>query len=182
MYKRFFYIHIAIIILSLQSINAQSFGLKTSTTMWMTATPNMEVNFPIGRKITAHLPVLYNPFVFKQNTRIQQLTTMPGIRFWKQEEYIKQFISVYGIASRYHLGGMFNMKYRYSGNAYGAGVGVGYSWLLSNRLNLEAELGAGVVYSTYDKFGWEKKSRYYGKYNGIFLIPTKIDLNLIYLF
>lgn len=161
---------------------AQEIAFRTSATLWATATPNIEVSAPIDRHWTVHLPVAYNPWVFKDNSRLQQLTTMPGFRWWKQQANVHYFMSIYGIASRFHFGGWFNQKHRYNGKAFGAGIGAGYSFVLGRHWNIEAELGLGYVHANYDKCEWKQNSRLIGSYKEWKLIPTKIDVSFVYFY
>ena len=147
-----------------------------------TATPNVEVSMPVSKKVSLHLPVMYNPWIMKENSRFQQLTVMPGIRLWQQQCGVHYFCSIYGIASRFHVGGWFNNKYRYDGTGYGAGAGVGYSWVLSDHFNLDVEAGVGVIWAEYDKCGWQSDSHRYGSYKGLRFIPTKLDISIAYFF
>lgn len=161
---------------------AQSLSLRTSVTWLATATPNIELSMPVSKKISIHLPVMYNPWVMKQNSRFQQLTTMPGIRYWQQQCGVHYFASLYGIASRFHMGGWLDHKYRYDGTAYGAGIGFGYSWVLSAHWNFELEGGVGCVWAKYDKCGWQSDSHRYDTYRGLRFIPTKLDISVAYFF
>lgn len=162
--------------------SAQSIALRTSVTMLATATPNLEVSMPVSRKISVHVPVIYNPWVFRDNSRFQQLTTMPGIRYWMQQCGVNYFLSGYAVASRYHVGGWFDSKYRYDGTAYGGGVGFGYSLVLDDHWNLDFEGGVGLVWADYDKCGWQPASHRYKSYSGLRFIPTKLDVSVSYYF
>ena len=161
---------------------AQSFSLRTSLTMLGTATPNIEISMPVSKKVSVHLPVLYNPWVMRENSRFQQLTTMPGIRLWQQQCGVHYFCSFYGIATRYHVGGWLDKKYRYDGQGYGAGVGAGYSLVLHDHWNLDFELGLGLIWADYDKCGWRSDSHLYKSYESLRIIPTKLDVSVIYFF
>ena len=161
---------------------AQSFSLRTSATMLALATPNIEISMPVSKKMSLHLPVLYNPWVMGQNSRFQQLTAIPGIRLWQQQVGVHYFCSFYGIATRYHVGGWMDKRYRYDGTGYGAGAGIGYSWVLSDHWNLDLEAGAGLIWADYDKCAWQSDSHRYGSYKGLRLIPTKLDISIAYFF
>ena len=165
-----------------KDMSAQTFSVKTSLTMLATTTPNIEVSVPLGKKVSLHLPVLYNPWVFKENSRFQQLTTMPGVRIWQQQCGVHYFYSVYGIASRFHFGGWMDRKFRYDGTAYGAGGGAGYSIVLNDHWNIDFEGGVGLVWAEYDKCGWQKDSHRYGSYKRLKFIPTKLDVSFVYFF
>lgn len=164
------------------SANAQEFGIKSSATQWATLTTNVEVNFPLSKRVTMHLPVSYNPWKLKQNSRMQQLTFMPGIRLWRQQNHVHYFYSAFAIASRYHIGGWLNHKYRYDGTGYGAGIGFGYSHVINKHWNIEGELGVGVIYADYDKCDWREDSRFYGNKTGVRVIPAKVDISFVYFY
>ena len=162
--------------------SAQKLGIRTSGTMLATCTPNVELNYVINNHFTAHLPVLYNPFVFGNNSRFQQLTVMPGARYWFKTAHAQYFASAFAIASRFHVGGWLDHGYRYNGNCYGVGLGGGYSWILSKRFNLDCEAGVGFTYADYDKCAWPKHSKLYSSEKGLRVFPAKIDVSIVYFF
>mgnify|MGYP000199465204 CR=1 FL=1 len=51
------------------------------------ATSNLEGSMTLNRRWSLHLPVQYNPFVFKDNRQFRNLTVMPGVRYWFVESY-----------------------------------------------------------------------------------------------
>ena len=163
-------------------MKGQNLSVKSSMTMLATTTLNAEIAMPVSKSLSVHVPVLYNPWVFKQNSRIQQLTAMPGVRYWKQQYGVNYFCSAYLIASRYHMGGWLDKKYRYDGVGFGAGIGGGYSYVLTDHWNLDFEIGVGAVYVDYDKCAWQKNSRFYENVKGIRLAVTKLDVSFIYFF
>lgn len=74
-------------------------------------------------------------------------------------------------------------KYRYQGWYAGAGLSVGYQWILSNRWNLEASIGGGWVHLFYDKAHAPKCGSLVSRnqeadYFGI----TKATISIVYLF
>lgn len=182
MIKKITFLFMLLMSVAFHRTQAQELAFRTSVTMLATATANLEVSTPVSKHWTVHLPVLYNPWVFGENSRLQQLTTMPGVRWWKQQANVHYFVSAYGIASRYHVGGFFNSEYRYNGKAFGVGIGGGYSFVLSKHWNIEAELGFGYVYADYDKCGWNKYSHFYGRHKEWKFVPTKIDVSFVYFY
>ncbi len=161
-------------------VYAQRIGVRTSVSMLMTTTPNVEISTPFAKHFSMHFPVLYSPLKFGENSRLQQLTFMPGIRYWSAETYVGSFVSMYGLASQYNVGGILDMKYRYSGKCYGGGLGIGYAWIIKNRLNIEVEIGAALVKNNYDKVGWEVNSRRYKHFSRLHVIPAKADFSIVY--
>lgn len=180
MYKKVVLIHCMLMMLLVAQ--AQEIGVRTSAVLWATATPNIELNYALGKHLTAHLPIQYNPFVFKENSRFQQLTVMPGMRYWFNIAHAQGFVSAYGVASRFHVGGWLGDDYRYDGKCFGGGIGGGYSWILSKRLNIEVEAGIGFVYADYDKCGWRPCSKRYAHGQGLRIMPCKYDVSLVYFF
>lgn len=168
--------------LFLVSSHAQNWNVKTSATLWATATPNIELGYALNKHVTLHVPIQYNPFVFGDNSRFQQLSTMPGARYWFSRSHVGAFVSAYAIVSRFHVGGWFDQKYRYDGKGFGGGIGAGYSWILTKRLNIECEGGIGLIHADYDKCGWRKDSRLYAHIKGIRVIPAKLDVSIVYFF
>ena len=164
-------------------MSAQKLAVKTSGTLWATfATPNIEVSYVVNDHWSAHVPVAYNPWIFGENSRFQQLTFMPGARYWFKLAHVRWFASAYAIGSRFHVGGWFDKPYRYDGKVFGLGVGGGYSWILSKSFNLEFELGVGTGYAKYDKCDWMKNSKRYSTEKGIRVFPAKVDVSLVYFF
>jgi hypothetical protein len=139
----------------------------------------MEVSMALNRNVSLHLPVYYNPFVFKDNKKIQQFTIFPGLRYWLLESYVDGFAGINAIASSYHITWK---DYRYEGDAYGFGISAGYAWLLSPRWNLELEGGIGLVKANYTKSECYKCGKKISEENEWKAIPNKVALSLIYLF
>lgn len=164
----------------IQQAKAQTLAAKTSLTMLATLTPNVELSYKVADHVTLHLPFLYNPWILKENSRFQQVTVQPGARYWTKRVYMGYFISSAALISRFHVGGWIDKKYRYDGKYFGLGIGGGYAWVLSNRLNLEAELMVGAVYADYRKCWWQRASRVFEEPKGLRIIPAKVDISLVY--
>ncbi|WP_029901741.1 DUF3575 domain-containing protein [Prevotella sp. 10(H)] len=157
----------------------QFYSLGTNIPALGTTTLNIEASMTLNRKWSLHLPVYYNPFVFKDNKKFQHIAAMPGVRYWLLESYVHAFGGVNAIGTKYH----FTWKdYRYEGTAFGAGISLGYAWLLSPRWNLEVEGGVGLVYADYNKYPCEKCGKKVSDENKWYAVPNKVAVSLIYLF
>lgn len=173
------YVLLSLLLLCAGTGNAQFYSLGTNIPALSTATLNAEVSMTLNRKWSLHLPVYYNPFVFKDNKKIQNFTALPGVRYWLLESYVNGFIGVNAIGSKYH----FTWKdYRYQGQAFGAGISAGYAYLLSPRWNLELEGGIGLVWADYTKYRCEECGKKIGEQTGWYALPNKVAVSLIYLF
>ena len=173
------FLFFALFLLPKNHANAQFYSIKTNLLGWATTNMNVEAGMTLNRKLSLHLPITYNPFVFKNNKRMQNLTVQPGVRYWFLESYVHGFIGVNGIASTYHLS---DKKYRYEGDAYGLGLSYGYAKLLSPRWNMELETGWGLVWADYTKYACKECGKKLGQETRWYLIPTKASLSIVYLF
>ena len=180
--KRGWLVAALFLLLAAPRADAQVLGIGSSGTQWLTLTPNVDVSFPVSSKLSVHLPLSYNPWVFAENSRFQQLTFKPGVRFWFRECYSHFFASTYAVATRYHVGGFFKKKNRLDGTGFGVGAGAGYAYPLNKHFNIEAELGVGLIYADYDKCRWQKDSRLVSSEKGIRFIPTRFDISVVYLY
>lgn len=83
------------------------------------------------------------------------------------------------------IGGQFNTtlkNVRRQGWGAGIGVGYGYSWRFGSHWGLEAELTAGYIRYSYDKYPCAGCGRKIGSRNRNYLGPTKAAINLVYYF
>ncbi|SHG41513.1 DUF3575 domain-containing protein [Dysgonomonas macrotermitis] len=160
-------------------LQAQSYSLGANIPAWGTATINAEISMALDRKWSLHLPVYYNPFVFKDNKKLQNFTLMPGARYWLLESYVNGFIGVNAIGSKYHISWKDS---RYEGVAFGMGVSMGYAWLLSPRWNLEIEGGAGLVRADYTEYECQECGRQKREHSRWVAVPNRLALSFIYLF
>lgn len=172
-------------------VSAQQVGIKTNLLYWATTTPNIGTEFAVGKKHTAQVFFGLNPW--KQSggdqSSIRHWVVQPEYRYWFKQNYQGWFGGFHALGGQYNAGGVkfpFGLlktlrDHRYEGWFVGGGVTGGYQWKLANRLNLEASLGLGYIYSNYDKFKCgtcgEKLYTRHKNYVG----PTKVALSLVYL-
>lgn len=160
---------------------AQFYSIKTNLLGLATTNLNIEGAVSIHRNWSLHLPVTYNPFIFKENKRFQNITVQPGIRYWFVESFSHSFIGIHSLYSRYHVGGIIG-KYRYDGWGVGGGLSYGYSKVLNKRWNIEFEAGVGVMWSDYTKYLCKKCGAPQEDARKLYVIPTKASVSLVYLF
>ncbi len=139
---------------------AQQVVLKNNFLYDATITPNLSLEIGTGRKTTFDVQVGLNPFQFDNNSKLKHVLVQPEFRYWTCESFNGWFFAAHALGGRFNVGNVkfpFGLmkdlqEYRYEGWFLGAGLGLGYQWVLSRRWSLEAELGAGYVYVDYDKF------------------------------
>lgn len=181
-------INIGLIALSLflsQKSFSQFYSISSNLVEDATLNLNAEVSMALNRKTTIHFPIIFNPFVYNsdelKNKKFQNLTVMPGFRFWFKDSYTYNFIGAYAIASRYHISNIWDNK-RYDGYAMGVGASYGHSYDLAKNWNFEWEVGAGLVYAFYDKYKCKQCGSLISTEKKWLIIPTKLSFSIVYLF
>lgn len=185
----------AIFLLTAAGAVAQKVGVKTNLLYDATSTANLGVEFRLSKRWTLDVSGNYNAWTREEGKTWKHWMAQPEFRVWTCDAFSGHFFAVHGLVGQYNFGGLKNdlnifgsdlsqlTDYRFQGGAVGAGLAYGYVLILGRHLNLEAEIGAGFIYTRYDKFncvGCGKKilagipEVYYG--------PTKAAISLVYLF
>ena len=149
--------------LGVETARGQVYSLQTNVLGWGTTNMNLEFGLKFSHRWTFHFPLQYNPFSFG-DARLRNLSASPGVR------------------TMYNVGGVFGDKYRYEGYGFGGGLSLGYNRPLSPHWNLEFEAGLGVLWTHYDKYVCKACGQKVATFKGARLIPTKLAVNIVYLF
>lgn len=163
--------------------HAQFYSARTNLVGLGTGNLNAEFSATLNRKWSVHLPVQYNPFIWDKTTRKQwrNLYISPGVRYWWRESYTGGFMGVHAVAAKYSIGRVFD-DYRYLGYAWGLGASVGKAYPIAKKWNIEWEVGLAGVYTTWDKYICKECGKKLDSDKKFFLAPSKIALNIVYLF
>lgn len=173
---------------------AQKVGLKTNLLTDVALSPNVGIEFGLNPKWTLDLTGEFNFWTVNQH-KWKHWLAQPEFRYWFCERFAGHFIGFHAIGGEFNFGNITNSvkflnndfsqltKQRVQGWGAGAGFSYGYSWILSDHWNLEAEIGVGWIYTRYDVFpcaqcGDKLESNRVHNYVG----PTKLALALEYLF
>lgn len=176
------YIFTFLFVLAVAAANAQFYSARTNIIGLATANINAEFSMTLNRKTSLHFPIQYNPFVFgKENRQWRNFYFSPGIRYWWRESYTGSFVGAHIVAARYSIGKVID-DYRYLGNAYGLGASIGKAYAIGKKWNIEWEVGLAGIYTNYDKYICKECGRHLGREKKFFVLPSKLALNLVYLF
>ncbi|MDR2955032.1 MAG: DUF3575 domain-containing protein [Prevotella sp.] len=162
-----------------------TFALKTNLLYWATATPNLGMEIGLSKKFTLDISGNYNPWEFSDNKKMKHWGVQPELRYWFCERFNGHFIGLHGHYAEFNVGGIKMLDLedkRYQGNLYGGGISYGYQWILSNRWNLEASIGAGYAHINYDEYKCEKCGSKIKEDSKNYWGPTKATLSFIYIF
>ena len=166
------------------AVSAQKAAVKTNLLHGATATPNLALEFGMGRKTSLELYGGYNWFDWESGKKWKHYIVQPEFRWWFCERFARSFVGLHLHAGEFNVGGTgpFTIlkNNRYEGWFYGAGVSFGHQWILGKRWGLEAEIGVGYARMEYDRFpcGNCQPKNESGHYN--YFGPTRVSLALVY--
>lgn len=165
-------------------VDAQQWAVSTNGLYWLTATPNIGVEYSFHRQMTAAVSGSYNPFTFKNNRKMKHWLVEGEYRYWLSESFKGHYFGAHISGGIYNFGNLpvGSMKnYRFEGGVYSGGFTYGYQWIVGNRVNIGANIGFGYAHLDYNKYYCptcgEKVDHYKSDYFG----PTKIGVSIIYL-
>ena len=175
-------------------VHAQDFAVKTNFLSEATLNANAGVEIGLAPKWSLDATAQVN-FWTVDDHRWKHWLVQPEARYWFCERFAGHFVGVHAIGGEYNIGNIRNdirflgtdfsllSDRRYQGWGVGAGVAYGYAWVLNEHWNIEAEIGAGWIYTRYDVFpcaecGTRLETDSHHNYFG----PTKAALSLVYLF
>lgn len=170
-------------------------GVKTNAVYDATTTVNLGLEVGLSQRWSLDLSGNYNGWDPINGSRWKHWMVQPELRFWTCDRFAGHFVAMHAIGGQYNFGGIKNdirigkadlsllTDSRFQGWAGGIGFAYGYAWVLGRHLNIEAEIGAGYIYTRYDRFrcvGCGKKIMSDVPFH--YVGPTKVALNLVYYF
>lgn len=172
---------------------SQNVELKTNLLYLATTTPNIGIEWKLGRHYTAALTAAYNPFRFGQymdakgntvNPKLHHWLTAGEVKYWFCESFLGWNLGLNVFGGEYNVGGIKFMNLlegkRYKGWGTGAGLTVGYQFPLSVRWSLDLSFGLGYIHARYGKYDCYACGDKDGSYKKNYLGPTKAAVSLVY--
>ncbi len=172
-------------------LRAQDVALKTNALYWATTTPNIGVEASLGKKQTIQLFYGFNPWKFSSGTSTRHWVVQPEWRYWFCEAFNGWFVGVHAMGGQFNIANIKDIslpvfdeadRRRYEGWFAGGGITAGYQWVLSKHFNVEASLGVGYNYVSYDKYVCGNCGRLLESKDDNYLGVTKAALSAIYIF
>ncbi len=164
---------------------AQNFALSTNLVEYANfGTLNLEASYAVDRHWSLNASAKYNPFIYNsgEDALVQkQRSLSTGARFWPWHIFSGWWLSGMVKYQEYSSGGIRSPQTT-EGDRFGAGLGGGYTYMISPKINLE--FGA-VFWSGYDKYTSYRCptcGRVTDKGSKIFFLPSDIMLGLSYIF
>lgn len=182
-----------LLLLSGPSVQAQKVALKTNLLYDALLTPDLGIEAKVAPQWTIELTGNLNAWKVNDR-RWKQWNVQPEARYWFCQAFSGHFIAAHLIGGQYNFGNLpLDFKFlgtnfgelrnnRLQGWMGGAGIGFGYSWILDTHWNLEAELGIGWIHTRYDKYPCTICGNKNGSGHHNYYGPTKVAINLEYVF
>lgn len=172
---------------------SQDVAFKTNVLPDLALSPNFGIEIGLAPRWSLDATGQYNLWTV-DGRKWKHWLVQPEARYWFCDRFVKSFVGVHAIGVKYNVGHMPNnlrifgkdfsqlSDYRFQGWAVGAGVAYGYAIPLGVHWNLELEIGAGYVYTMYDKYECTECGRKVDTGDYHYVGPTKAAINLVYLF
>ncbi len=162
-------------------------NIKTNVLYDATTTLNLGAEFRLGAKTSLDIPVSYNPWTFDNNKKWKHILVQPEFRWWTKETFNGHFFGLHTHYAFYNVGGLDNPPFseymnihRFEGWLVGAGFSYGYRWNFNHRWGMEATLGVGYAYMSYDKYSCNHCGEKIASEAKNYFGPTKAGISLIY--
>ena len=167
-------------------------SIKNNLLYDATLTPNLGLEVVTGRHSSAQLFYGLHPWTFSDNKKLRHWSLMPEWRWWLQEKGPMSgwFWGIHGVGGEYNVGGIelpFGLfkplrQNRYEGWFAGGGLTLGHAWRLSDHWRLEAAIGVGYVHTRYHQYEYQECGADLGSGSYNYVGPTKLALNVAYVF
>ena len=167
---------ILLLLTSYHVVNAQKIAVKTNLVADATLSPNL------GLEIVAsnHWSFCFNGTVRPCDYPFDNIE-FPIITPPVQYEFQRPLCRFYMGLDLVYVDNDIKIKNTgYKGDAKGAGVLVGYNWILSNHWNLEVGLGVGAVYANQYKYEGERGD-FELNYKKWLPVPTSCAVSIVYI-
>lgn len=177
---------------------AQKYSVSTNAAEWLNfGTVNAEAGMAVSRHISLHAGFRYNPWTFRKGNPEDRFTDplgesevqfenrkqayTLGARYWPWYIYSGWWLQLRGQYMEYNRGGLIRHSAE-EGDAYGLGLGIGYTYLLRKHWNIEFGAGLWGGYRTYTTYRCTNCGSVLGTGSGPFVLPDDVFVSLIYIF
>lgn len=177
---------------------AQRFSVATNMVEWVNlGTLNAEAGVAVSRHFSIHAGVRYNNWTFrkgspedrfvdpygdteKQFENRKQAYNL-GVRYWPW--YIYSGLWFYGRAQymEYNRGGLIRHSAE-EGDAYGLGIGAGYTHMLHKNWNIEFGVGAWAGHKNFREYRCTNCGSVIDQGSKFFILPDDVFVSIIYIF
>lgn len=177
---------------------AQRYSVSTNLVEWADlGTVNAEAGVAVAQHISLHAAVRYNNWTFRKGDPADRFTDpygdterqfenrkqayALGFRWWPWYIYSGWWGYVRGQYMEYNRGGILKHTAE-EGDAYGVGVGIGYTRMLHKNWNIEFGAGVWGGRKTYTEYRCTNCGSVTDAGTKGFVMPDDVFISLIYIF
>lgn len=148
-------------------------------------TLGLEASLGLNRHFSVSAGLKYNPFTYSDasggSMQNRQRVFSLGTRFWPWHLWSGWWLSAKAQYQEFNRGGI-ESPLTSEGDRYGAGIGAGYSFMLSDHLNLDIGLGAWGGYAKLVSYECPTCGRIVSTSDRFFVLPNDLLLSISYIF
>ena len=165
----------------------RSFAITTNVVDWvLLGTINLGAQYEVGRHWTLEGKIRYNPWTYnsgKENQfQLNQQNFSLGARWWPWYSFAGFWISADAQVSNYRTGGLYRFRTPETGTAYGAAIGLGYSFIINKHFNIDLGVSGWGGYKSYITFSDPNFTQAAGQGKGWFFAPNELSIAAMILF
>lgn len=198
--NRFYFIVLPVLFLvfSTEEADAQRYSVSSNLVEWANlGTMNVEGSVAVARHFSLHAGLRYNPWTFRPGDPDDRLVDplgdterqfenrkqayAIGARWWPWYIYSGWWVYARGQYMEYNRGGLIHHTAE-EGDAFGLGVGLGYTYMLHKNWNIEFGAGAWGGVTMYTDYRCTNCGSVVSEGTKFFFLPDDVFLSLIYVF
>lgn len=178
--------------------SAQRFSVSTNLVEWANlGTVNGEASMAVAQHFSLHAGVRYNNWTFRPGVPEDRFEDPEGVnerqfenrkqayavsvRYWPWYIYSGWWGYVRGQYMEYNRGGLLRHKAE-EGDAYGVGIGAGYTRMLHKHWNIEFGVGIWGGRKTFTEYRCTNCGSVTDAGTKLFVLPDDVFVSLIYVF
>lgn len=167
---------------SVHTVRGQMFGLSTNVLGLATGTINAGIDFKVSNHWSIEVPVYINP-ISTDKLSLLSASLQPALKYWFQNVFVGHYIALSNLSSYYQIA--LRSDAIDKGWLVGGGLSYGYSFILSQRWSMNAEVGFGAYYAQYDNFRRDvhyTEDKYVYTRSQILFLPARTMCGITYHF
>ena len=135
---------IVMLMVAKTSLHAQRIAVTTNALEDIVLTPNLGVDIVISDRQSLTFDASFAPYKIADSFHNKCMVLRAGYKYWFNQALYAHYVGFDAVVSSSDIGlGKFQSKDEY----FGVGIGYGYSFILSKRLNLVPNIGVGIAYA-----------------------------------
>ena len=165
----------------------RTFALSTNiVNLAILGTINLGAQYEISRHWTLEGKLNYNPWTFRRGTdnqyQLGQQSFALGARWWPWYSFAGFWMSADAQFKNYRTGGIAFFQKAEDGMAYGASLGLGYSFIINKHFNIDFGISGWGGYKQFVRYEDAKFKKAVGYGKGVFISPDEVSIAATFLF